>query len=69
MKTLNSLVFVKHTERVQEREVGSNALKVLLRDVAIMVMIVISKHRLPGRDTDKVNQAFTGRVTEQLNYA
>lgn len=40
------LVFVQHTERVQEGEVGSYAFKVFLRYITIMVMIVVPKDRL-----------------------
>lgn len=40
------LVFVQHTERVQEGEVGSYTFKVFLRYITIMVMIVVPKDRL-----------------------
>lgn len=44
------LIFVEHTEGIQEGEVGCYTLKVLLGDVSIMVVIVVSKHRLQRID-------------------
>lgn len=44
----HSLIFVQNTEGVQEGKVGSDALKVLLRNIAVMVMVIIPEHRLPS---------------------
>lgn len=46
MSSLNSLIFVQNAKRVQEGKVSSNAFKVLLRNIAIMVMVIIPEHRL-----------------------
>lgn len=46
----NLLVFVQHTEGIQKGKIGSYTFKVLLRDVPIMVMVIVSKHRLQRKD-------------------
>lgn len=46
VSVLHSLIFVQNTERVQEREVSSDVLKVLLRDIPVMVMVIIPENRL-----------------------
>ena len=43
----HSLIFVQNAEGVQEGKVSSDALKVFLRNIAIMVMVIIPEHRLP----------------------
>jgi hypothetical protein len=49
-KDLNLLVFVQHAEGVKEGKIGSYTFKVLLGDVPIMVVIIVSKHRLQRKD-------------------
>ena len=46
-KVAHSLVFVQNTEGIQKWKVCSNTLKVLLGDVAVMVMVIVPEYRLP----------------------
>lgn len=40
------LVFIKHAEGIEEREICSDTLKVFLRYVSVMVVVIVSKDRL-----------------------
>lgn len=40
------LIFIKHTEGIQKREICSDALKIFLRYVTVVVVVIVTKHRL-----------------------
>lgn len=43
---MHSLIFVQDAEGVQEGKVSSDAFKVLLRNITIVIMVIIPEHRL-----------------------
>lgn len=44
--TVHSLIFVQDAEGVQEGKVCSNTFKVLLRNIAIVIVVIVPEHRL-----------------------
>lgn len=68
LSVLHSLIFVQNTEGVQEGKVSCNALKVLLRNIAIMVMVIIPKHRLTNdKGTNYSNNISKHRLIHLFN--
>lgn len=63
---LYSLIFVQNAEGVEEGKVRSDALKVLLRNIAIVVMVIIPENRLPDKARQETDYSSDISYTFQL---
>lgn len=62
----HSLILVQNTEGIQERKVSSDALKVLLRNITVVIVVVIPEHRLQKARPETVSPIVRGCFTNNL---